>query len=241
MNEFQPQIERLVDGELPFDEEAALLKSFEHQPAGWRQLALAFLEDRTFRAALPAGAIDAANAVPPSSSAAARTMQSPTGAARVQNAFRICAASLLLLAAFLTGRFSTPAGHADPDRIVADSNPRPDSEQEQQPENNIPDAPAELPPPIEFVSLNVGAEGEDARTVDVPLLPWDQVSEAAELNEINPPPPLIPAEIREILARRGQTVRESIDYYQFQLSDGRVGVIPVSNVEIQANTWPPIQ
>jgi hypothetical protein len=140
----------------------------------------------------------------------------------------------VLVAAFFSGRYSATAGRdAKPDQIIADSNP--------EERDNIPDAAGELPPPIEFVSLNVGGEGEDVQTVDVPLLPWDQVSGPAEAEQMNEPPSLIPAELRELLARRGQTVREYIDYYTFELPDGRVGVIPVSNIEIQANTIPLIQ
>lgn len=242
MNDYQLQIERLVDGELPFAEEAKLLEACEEQPAGWKQLALAFLEDRTFRSTLTSDVNQSASAPvrPEPADESARIATSRHGWA--SKVLQISAACAVLLAAFVSGRYSATAGRdATPDQIVADSKALPDSKDDHQPANDASEVSDELPPPIEFISLHVGGEGEEAQTVDVPLLPWDQVSEASEAEEMNEPPTLIPAEIRELLARRGQTVRESIDYYQFELSDGRVGVIPVSSVEIQANTIPLIQ
>lgn len=241
MNDSQLQIERLVDGELPFEEEAKLLEAFEEQPAGWKQLALAFLEDRTFRASLAANDACSSRSVPVSTSAMMTTLKSPDKVTRSwnTNTVRIFAACAVLLAAFFFGRYSANASRvATPEPIVTDSNPSPDSQQR---ENNIPDASNELPPPIEFISLNVGNAGEDVETVDVPLLSWDQVAASAEAEQMNELPSLIPAELRELLARRGQTVREYIDYYEFELPDGRVGVIPVSSVEIQARAIPTIQ
>lgn len=243
MSEYQRQIERLVDGELPFDEEAKLLETFDEQPAGWKQLAIAFLEDRTFRSAFAPGVCRAMRPSAPAASALEESspQNTTTRKKRKSKALHISVACALLIAAFVSGRYSTTANDdGNPGRTIADSHLSTGSEEERRGENEFPQEQDELPSPIEFVSLNVGGEGDEVQTIDVPLLPWEQVSEPVHA-EPDTPPSLVSEEIKEILARRGQTVRERTDYYPFELSDGRVGVIPVSSVEIQANGLPAIQ
>ncbi|HUG89437.1 MAG TPA: hypothetical protein VML55_01300 [Planctomycetaceae bacterium] len=42
-------LDRMVDGELSPKDERALLVQLDDEPAGWRQLALAFVESRTWQ------------------------------------------------------------------------------------------------------------------------------------------------------------------------------------------------
>lgn len=234
MDDDQLQIERLIDGELSIEQEQTLLEFLEEHPSGWKQLAVAFLEDRTLRSSLASDVSQNASAPAGPEFADESSQCVISRQSGKSKALQISVACVGLLAAFLSGRYSATDGRdAKTDRIVADSNP--------EARENIPVASNELPTPVEFISLDVGVEGEDIQTVDVPLVPWEQVTGFTESENLNRSLSLIPAEIRELLARRGQTVRESIDYYQFELADGRVGVIPVSSFEIQASTIPLIQ
>ena len=56
MNEFEPitasQIDCLVDGELAQVERREVLISLDHDPDGWRRLAMAFLESQAIRDSL---------------------------------------------------------------------------------------------------------------------------------------------------------------------------------------------
>jgi len=52
--EWERQLYRLADGELPADERRRLLRQLDERPDGWRRCALAFLENQAFAQDFPA-------------------------------------------------------------------------------------------------------------------------------------------------------------------------------------------
>ncbi|MFM7070618.1 MAG: hypothetical protein ACKO38_02350 [Planctomycetota bacterium] len=52
--EFERQLYRLADGELPADERRQFLRQLDELPGGWRRCALAFLENQAFSVDFPA-------------------------------------------------------------------------------------------------------------------------------------------------------------------------------------------
>jgi hypothetical protein len=52
--EFERQLYRLADGELPTDERRRLLRQLDELPGGWRRCAIVFLENQAFSEDLPA-------------------------------------------------------------------------------------------------------------------------------------------------------------------------------------------
>lgn len=66
--EFERQLYRLADGELPAEERRQFLRQLDELPGGWRRCALAFLENQAFNVDFPAAMAtteSASKAVPP--------------------------------------------------------------------------------------------------------------------------------------------------------------------------------
>jgi hypothetical protein len=224
----QQAVERLVDGELSIDEERELLASFEQDPGGWQTLAEMFLEDRILKDSLG-----------PESQSASRIVERPAAHAkrtvRTHALAKFVSVSILILAAFVSGRYSTASPESTATSHVAEA------ERTESVTPEPAEAKRQLPPPIEFVTLSLANAGEDAPRFDVPLLPWEQVAASYSVVQIAEPEPLVPDEIKEILARRGQTVDARMSYVPFETPDGRTGVIPVSRIELRSNRFPVIQ
>lgn len=227
-NNRQQAIERLVDGELSIDEERELFASFEADDSGWKELSQMFLEDRVLRSSLAPETRSSEEVSERPVSRAKRTIRTRTLA-------KFVSVSILILAAFVSGRYSAASSDSTVTAHVAEAE-RTESVTPERAE-----AKRQLPPPIEFVTLSLANAGVDAPRIDVPLLPWEQVAASYSVVQIAEPEPLVPDEIKEILARRGQTVDTRMSYVPFETPDGRTGVIPVSKIEVRSNRFPEIQ
>ncbi|HUG20126.1 MAG TPA: hypothetical protein VMM56_14170 [Planctomycetaceae bacterium] len=224
----QQTIERLVDGELSIDEEREMLSSFERDPSGWRALAEMFLEDRILTESLERETQAACSSVERPAAHARRTVRTNTLA-------KFVSVSILILAAFVSGRYSAASLEPTATAHVAEA------ERTESVTFEPAAAKRQLPPTVEFVTLSLSDAGDNAPRIDVPLVPWEHVAASYASVQFVEPEPLVPDEIREILARRGQTIDARMSYVPFETPDGRTGVIPVSRIELRSNRFPEIQ
>lgn len=223
MNDFEEfsalQLDRLVDGELSEAERRALLLAADREPDGWRRIALAFLESATLRREL------AALFTPTSLTPPAANVRSSAAALRVvwlQAAVLLAGCTL----AFGLGRWSRTQGQpmaADPlpiQRTFSTDRER---------DHLLADAGSETAPhqTLRLVFDN-GPDGSP-QVVDVPVVEGF----AGDPLEFLHGPPVISPELQRALLRAGRRVHEQRELLEVQLSDGRRGVVPVSNVLVE--------
>ena len=225
MNEFEElsmqQLDRLVDGELSETERREVLLAADREPEAWRRLALAFVEAQSLRHELsvlvkPAEA-PASLAVRPVSSV-------------VSMAQRMAGLVACCLLAFGLGRWSNSA-----DARIANQ-PAPKSQNSRTFANNEestgPVAEV-LPESVErHQTMRLVLDdllGGPLQAVDVAVMDDSEGSPEEFMNG----PPAISPEIQRALLRAGRRVHEQRQLYEVPLSDGRYGIVPVSNVLIE--------
>jgi len=218
--------DRLVDGELAETERRKLLLSLDHQPSGWRQCALAFLEAQSWRELFPAAAkepivqtVAESAAADPNAAVAAEAPQ--IEAAELQPAARRrlpkqwlwtmeLAAGFLIafsLGLWLRGGLTTTTTTSE--RLLPPL--------------------ARSPVPAASRTIQVTAEGGGGRVeqMQVPLvdnsrLPWWQSQPAA----------VVPEEVRRAVERSGGQIRQERKYFPVQLPDGRHALVPIDQIEL---------
>lgn len=215
------QVDRLVDGELSDAERRDLLLASDRDPDGWRRIALAFVESQTLRRELTAWA----KPLPVAPSCGIR----PPAAGVRRDWLRVTALLACSLFAFGLGRWTSSAD----ERIARDTQP-PTSKprtfvNEPSDQNLIANAASDSQ---RHETLRVVFDddfGGPPQAVDVPVLDESQGDPTDFLNG----PPAISPEIQRALLRAGRRVHEQRQLWEVQLSDGRRGVVPVSNVLVE--------
>lgn len=225
MNEFEDisvqQVDRLVDGELSEPERREVLLAADSEPESWRRIALAFLEAQTVRHEL--SELIKPAVIQRSGGVLEVASEAPSGR-------RTAALVACCLLAFGFGRWSnlsdalmatkgvvpspsprTFAGGDDRGRMVAGVMPE-DTQQHQTLR-------------LDFDDLL----GGPPQSVDVPVVE-DSPDDPQELLT---GPPVIPPEIQRALLRAGRRVHEQRQLFEVELSDGRRGIVPVSNVLVE--------
>ena len=239
MNDFEltssSQIERLVDGELRREERRAVLIALDHEPDGWRRLAMAFLESQSIRESLSCRS-QATPAVsnPIASQAVRPDVRSPSRSSAIVAA--VAAAALM----FGLGRFSSPGTRLLVQELPHKSIPA----TYQQPSATSPDESSSSPALASDstalaqrqqtlrLELDDGYGGP-SQVVEVPML------ENANIRpeELLDGPPVISDTVQRALLRSGKRVREHRQLYEVTLEDGRRGLMPVSNVFLENADW----
>ncbi|MFO1046112.1 MAG: hypothetical protein U0941_30405 [Planctomycetaceae bacterium] len=238
MNDFEltssSQIERLVDGELPREERRAVLMALDHEPDGWRRLAMAFLESQSIRESLSCRSqVTSAVANPIASQVVRPDIRSPSRSSAI---VATVAAALM----FGLGRLSSPGTRLLVQELPQKSIPA----TYHQPSATSPDE-SSSPPMLASDSTALAQRqqtlrleldddyGGPSQVVEVPML------ENANIRpeELLDGPPVISDTVQRALLRSGKRVREHRQLYEVTLEDGRRGLMPVSNVFLENADW----
>lgn len=234
----QRKIELLIDGELSPGEEAKLLARIEGDCDAWKQLGMTFLEDRLFRRALDS----------PGPCRASVSLKTDSRAPRRRRSIAWVGAAVMVgCAAFFIGRISVSTESSSKSTSIA-VNPsnktgaaspptavRPPRTEERETDDGMPEA-------TEFVSMElVGRDDVPLQSVYVPLLDADRYREEVALRYPEEETPLVDEKVREALAAQGRTVDERLTLVPIQFDDGRIGVIPITNIEVRPARRPAIQ
>ena len=253
------QLDRLVDDELSESERREILTALDREECsvtcGWRRLAMAFVEDQSLRQDLRRLAVEV-----PSRFSGSPHEQGPASCASSQATKPIVIDDRLLpsnmsgntkkrnsavavwqcatlaaccLIAFNFGRLS-----GLPPVEIATTEPRvelitpPDIESTTLQSNDESLMASNVNSPVEtWESLRLvleDGEGTPTQSVDIPMVSDMGIDPIAFFDA----PPSVPLAIRQALLRQGRVVHEQRQLLEIELSDGRRGVLPVSDVTV---------
>ena len=253
------QLDRLVDGELSESERREILASLEREvcseTCGWRRLALAFVEAQSLHQDLRRLAVDVParfnvsrqvedSASDPSSEAIKPTgindrllFANLSGNNKKRNlavaAWQLATLATCCLIAFNFGRES---GIRPGDIAITQPQVEPMShshiESPTQQTNDETLVAANATSPVEsHESLRLvleDFEGAPTQSVDIPVVSDSNIDPVAFFDA----PPSVPLVVRQALLRQGRVVHEQRQLLEIELSDGRRGVLPVSDVTV---------
>ena len=223
-------MQRCVDGELDAESERGLLARLDFQPAGWRRLALMFVEERLLQQVCR----DTAR-IPPSD-LAPRARSRP--GARMGAGWKIAILSAAVLLAFWIGRRSSPTVVAiRPEPSVAQD--RPGTSEAEPPRRIAQDQrrdsgwprPATInretaPQPAMFVRWNLSAFEEP---IDVPVYGIPEDATAWQPFD----KPLFSREELNVMRRAGYHVESRRELMQLVTPEGREVVLPLESVGVE--------
>jgi len=221
------QIQRLIDGELSRSEIQQLLRTANSQPDLWRELAVAFVEDRIFAsesrrfsqgegrvlepAASPAAIPPAAGGMPGSIAKSASSWRN-AGLWLSAAAMMLCAAGLGFLAGRDQGANQTPAGA----NVLAGSADGSDSNQ------------VAATGPYMFQLLD--DKGQPIPNTTVPLL----FEADAQRLGYDPARAAIPAEVQSQFRRAGLELEPEVKYIKGRFPGGPQFTVPYSDLKIRS-------
>lgn len=222
------QLQRLVDGELPSGEQAALLRNLDGDPVQWRRVALALLEDQAFRREF---------AMVCSSESKSRTADVPVevgdtsrpigrSAWRMgwQQPWLLAASILLLVSGYFSGSYLRDWSRlpVNSGGLVGAALPKSGSEA------------GALRPDLageeEMGTLRLVSQEPNSPSVELPIY---QVSELEPSQLIGTDPDTL-MDIRRQLRRRGLDIDVQTELLEGELADGRKLVVPVRNVNLRS-------
>jgi hypothetical protein len=246
MNDFEVtsaiQLDRLVDGELSEAERHEVLVALDRDDCdptcGWRRLALAFVESQTLHRELRSGCLPSHPHSPGAvltalaecgRSSVVATVQ--THRAPVAGWLRAAALVACGLFAFGIGRWSSPVG-----RDLARVEQRPVTTPQTfvgptQNDENTELAAVESPKQETQQTLRLVLDdllGGPPQSVEVPVVSDSQIDPVEWLDS----PPSVPADVQRALLRAGRLVHEQRQLFEVEMSDGRRGIVPVSDVTV---------
>jgi hypothetical protein len=246
MNEFESPslayLDRLVDGELSDAERRDVLAALEREDCsdtcGWRRLALCFVEAQTLRRDLNVMAAPVHQSRTKATRSADVTATSLKAVQRKRTRAtigRTMVAAICCFVAFGLGRNSaqtssqmaaTVPGVVRPEVVTPDTKTfaDPNSDASLMAMTSADDAETQQTMRLVLDDL----AGLLPQAVDVPVIndsDWDPVT-------FLDGPPSIPVAVQQVLLRQGRLVHEERQLYPVQLSDGRRGVVPISDVTV---------
>lgn len=244
MSDIQPvlqiEIDRVVDGEAAPAEQRSLLRRLAESDDGWKRLALGFVEAQTWGTEIrsltepvngkPVRRPELVTAPVPQTQPDPADNRSPGWVTVVLTASVMLVTGLLIGMEFGVDRIS-------PGNIVSDV--RPGTSEKPMPSNNSGDRngfpiPAEnidagnTKPKTEFVEFVLNEQPGRAQTVSVPIR-----SEGNLDQFLNSSASVLSPDLRHFLENRGHQFTEQRDLIPVELSDGRIALIPVRQVELQ--------
>lgn len=220
MKEFEEfsssRLDRFVDGELSESERREVLLAADREPDGWRRLALAFVESQTL-------SHDLKSLTPPAVNVRHTKPLSPI--VRTQWVWlRVTGLVASCLLAFGVGRWSDT--NRSPKSVAGQRTFAPVDGGGKAVAAVTPES-AERHQTMRLVLDDL--LGGPPQSVDVPVVEDSEGDPADYLTG----PPVISPEIQRALLRAGRRVHERRQLYEVPLSDGRFGVVPVSNVLVE--------
>lgn len=253
-SDFRAEIDRMVDGELSEEEQRSLLQRLEDSSAGWRELALAYVEASVWKDQFsPTMADLESDSAPALPSVIAPIGDSHLGTshpnikpqARQQSALSNVFAAVAVILVFGLGIW---LGRT---QIELPGQPSQIADNPQSPSTNLANTPPQDEPIAPTMTVNqntdspipktvqvVYSDGQSdvLRVVDVPIADSVTGDGSKQLDEFwHRPESAIPAELRAELEKSGHRITESRNLWPAQLPDGRSVVIPVSQVHVANN------
>lgn len=232
-DDWQATLDRLVDDELSPAERAACIARAEREPAGWRDVALRFLEEQEFRRACRSLQSRTNDAVDPqrslSGDPAIRPIAANDRSTNRRAAWSRLAAACAAVAAMVWGVVAVTSSHrgesdagrnmaiAPSPRVVRPSNTRAASVAQRSANSGTSQA--------QFVVMNPGGEPQQVMTLPVVTATPDEWRRLASEQ------PKLPSEIREQIERQGLEVHERRTWWPVRLTDGRDGFLPIDEVQ----------
>jgi hypothetical protein len=210
------KIQLIVDGECSSESQTAMLREFDAEPAAWRTLALALLEEREWAHDIPAAAqarSQSTPSVPAQETSVQRVVMSDSSQRKglgLSNWLPVLAASLLLGLGFYGGTFLSPStpvtnvGTAPAPTIATSQGTMPD-----------------------LAAMKIYVPLSDSETQEIPIYGQNEYGlvVARENYEI--------ARANEELRKKGFELDVQPKYYTGKLSDGRQLIVPVKNVGLK--------
>jgi hypothetical protein len=236
-------LDRLVDGELPPDEERRLLQSLESAPDGWRRCALGFLEAQLWRRELLAMKVGAASPkatgptklTDPRASDAANAVSSPNPGWNARR-FPALALAASVLFAFAAGWLSPHSWRGD-DPIVHQIVEAPG--EVSLGDNLVVQSAAagellwpEVVDPSNYITLVMTQPDGSVHPVLVPLVEEEDAHRlAGGITEAGFDPSLPPS-VRRQLEQSGYEVEHRRRYAPLPLESGQRLILPVEDTQI---------
>jgi hypothetical protein len=206
----EQQWARLIDGELSFSEQRALLGTLDDTPNGWKRLALGLLEAEAFRREIRSSAPQELVAVTISPKPSRRVSQLPLQATIAC----VIGLTCLGLGMAIEHRRQPVATFVDQTNPVAITFPTAEVQRQQTLKLVFADGPT------------------GAQSVDVAVIDAEGV-EAAELLQQS----AVPDDLRLKLESQGYVIHEERTYVPISLANGRQGIAPISDVVVE---YPPV-
>lgn len=237
--DWERQIDRLVDGELHGREYRDLLTSLDGREDGWKRVALSFLEDRAWQ--LEFQEVRGEADIPADATQAAVIAEKSAKDSRWAWSHALSVAASFAIA-FLLGvvvRHGLRSGDVSPDSspMVATESIDGSSGRDERlvavpaekaPANNR-SAPVNRPDDAEKVTVLVRHHDQQApERLELPLVAGDR-EHAWRLSQ---PPMRVPPEIQQLLQRSGRQMRWHREFMHMETDDGRRVVVPVDQLEV---------
>jgi hypothetical protein len=221
------QIQRLIDGELSRPEVQQLLRTANSQPEIWRELAVAFVEDRIFASESRRFSQDEGRDLEPASSPAATPLAAggmPGSMAKPTSAWRntglwLSAAAMMLCAAglgFFAGRGQAGSQVSSETNLLANSNGGNATNQ------------VSGTGPYMFQLLD--EQGQPIPNTAVPLL----FEADAQRLGYDPSRAAIPPEVQSQFRRAGLELEPEVKYIKGRFPGGRQITVPYNDLKIRS-------
>jgi hypothetical protein len=220
-------LDRLVDGELSAEEYAAVMRSLDDAPDGWRRCALAFLEAQAWQRDLGAMRGEA-----PSPTASVVVVRPATAAKRWPLLLAVAASFVLAFGLGIAMRPLTPTMSPAPvGGQLAENSVRPTLPGEGADAAPSPNgflAPASALPSGNVTFVMDHGDGSGSREVPVPVYDWSPENEQWLSGQ-----PMAPSsELQRAVQRFGHRVRTHKHFIPVETGDGRHVLFPVDQMEI---------
>jgi hypothetical protein len=218
-------IQRCVDGELSDDDRSQFLTRLEESESGWRELALAFVENQVIAQACRDVCRPAQVLKPAAMPMVSRPKQ--TKASR----FTPPAWSVTVAAALVGVAFGLLAGNRPArDTSTHDNSPefadsQTDAHQHDSLDQGLDEA---IPQPV--MNMEFADASGDASHWTLPVYDADEVGQEYWLGH-----DVFPEEVRQELSRRGYRLDHDREFYSIPLDDGREVAVPVDTVQVRYN------
>ena len=236
MQSIEPfQLQRLVDGELEFEEVRKLLQIADSDAHSWRLIASAFVEDKIWQGEF-ADQLDSTESESNSQTIASMTMTSARSNAPQMWWMSLAASVMLALSVgFLIGQgefslFGTTSnpnsiagGPVDPSEGTSEPAPLALAQSEAQGQD------LKLNPAVYHMQLE-DQQGNQFMDSEIPLYPVKQSGDLQRLRPVE-----IPISVRQQARDSGYQIQQNIRYVSGQLKDGRQFVIPIRNYRFSPN------
>ncbi len=222
-------LQRCVDGELSAAEQQALLRQLERSPAGWREVALAFIEHQLWA---QAGHDYLHEPSPPQ--AVAETPEPPVRAdrSRLRNVMLVASTLLAVGLGYVGGSRSFWSGGASPSTSVVTSQ-KPDNSQHK--DMALASTNPQVPPRLEkkrdrrtlipVMQVEVIPEGQNAQPIKLPVYDADELAACGPWT-----PPQLPADVLQRLKDQGVQVQQESHFYSVPNKQNRKLIVPVNTV-----------